>query len=1253
MNMKRHKLNNLNSSLVAVLSATLLASCGGGGGGGSSYTSTTTASGSTALSTVSVTQLTAATTGVATADTTTATTNLSFNNASETVTSSANLSYTQTQTANNQTFTNSHTAVSQTYFTGWPNSTSNAGVAASYNNLFAMGLIPVVSGQSTINFYIPVTGASTETFNASATFSTDASNFRGAGVNVGIIDGSLNTSHTGLNASNFTVVNIANQYTGNPEADVARGVSLDHGTRVSLILAGQRNSTYNGLVPDASVYYNVLTQYTSNHRLGDIYTTMYTYRPAVINNSYSISYTEESETSEDQFGQVHATAYASALAGLKTVTANADTPLFVFSSANADFYSWLQTQVESDANASSSTDWSSVYYGPQLDTNSSLYQFINADENIANALLVVTGYSLNVDGNYANLLNATKNAVVDTGLSTTGTGSAAFSADLFVPGVSGSSSDLNNVSVAYQCGVTKWNCLAGAYLWEIANYSSAGSFGFAGTSASAPQVTAIAAMVKEQFDWMTAKQLKTTLLTTAYDIGEAGVDSVFGWGVVDASVALNGPGAFVFGDFEANISNTNKRYWFNNNITGAYGLVVNGTSNLDQLVLTGANNTYSGDTVVNGGALVIQDQSSAGFTTANVSSRAALVNSHVYINSDGNFYAYNANLSNVTNNGYTQFYNVSLTGNLVNKYNATLATSLTNPINIAGNASLNGTLYIQNVDSYVTTGSTNNVSVLTAKNITGNFENIVSDYANSALVSYSLLQNSTAVLVSVNASNASTYVNSVSLSGVEAQAYAAGASQVDKLFAAANSQATTGVVAVTGATEVNTSESVVTESTNLVFTSSYYSDLANISEEDLDAVSLTSVGTGSTTSAVVLTADDTSSATDSSSTVTTASTSDTATSSSDTSASTTDTTTTSDTTASTADTTTSTRDSATSTSDSEVVAAAASLQSLTASELNEVLLRASGTIYSNLLQATTQQARSHLLTFADQALGRFATLDNQWHAYVDFGYRWQDWKSNATSLKGHLDSNAYTIGAYTQTLTGYNLGIAAYSLNGNWDEGTAASDYTAGAAKVKSFGFSASVGKAFANSYYGATLYSNFHNFDVTRSVLDASDQKVEFNAQTFGLDLSAGWLVLGSQTSGVILSTGVTAEATHQNAFTETATNSASQTLSLDAKARWTSQLYAHAGIKAFAQFRTFGYASQVDASLKFSGKVAGQDFKLRLTDGTTTGQVFNNDFLARLNLGYSVNLTNSLRIRLAGSVEKSSAWTEKAVNLGLDFKF
>ena len=62
-----------------------------------------------------------------------------------------------------------------------------------------------------------------------------------------------------------------------------------------------------------------------------------------------------------------------------------------------------------------------------------------------------------------------------------------------------------------------------------------------GTSFAAPVVTGALAVVKDRFDYFTPTQVRDTLLSTATDLGEQGVDDKFGWGLINLSKAIHGP----------------------------------------------------------------------------------------------------------------------------------------------------------------------------------------------------------------------------------------------------------------------------------------------------------------------------------------------------------------------------------------------------------------------------------------------------------------------------------------------------------------------------------------------------------------------------------------------------------------------------------------------------------------------------------------------------------------------------------------
>lgn len=138
---------------------------------------------------------------------------------------------------------------------------------------------------------------------------------------------------------------------------------------------------------------------------------------------------------------------------------------------------------------------------------------------------------------------------------------------------------------------------AGDTITADSYYSFDGSPGFAGTSTAAPIVSGIAALVYEAFPGMTGRQVRDTLITTATDLGELGVDDIYGVGYVNAQKAVLGPAALRT-TFTAAVPD-GVTWNFGNDIAGDGDLIKIGGGDL---TLTG-NNTFSGPTRIDNGAL--------------------------------------------------------------------------------------------------------------------------------------------------------------------------------------------------------------------------------------------------------------------------------------------------------------------------------------------------------------------------------------------------------------------------------------------------------------------------------------------------------------------------------------------------------------------------------------------------------------------------------------------------------------------------
>ncbi|OCG83866.1 serine protease, partial [Xanthomonas euvesicatoria] len=121
----------------------------------------------------------------------------------------------------------------------------------------------------------------------------------------------------------------------------------------------------------------------------------------------------------------------------------------------------------------------------------------------------------------------------------------------------------------------------------------------AGTSFSTAAVSGVAAQVLGAYPWMSASNLQQTLLTTATDLGDPGVDALYGWGLVNAAKAIKGPGQFA-SNWAANVT-AGYDSTFSNDISGAGSLTKNGAG---KLTLSG-NNSYTGGTSISDGVLTL------------------------------------------------------------------------------------------------------------------------------------------------------------------------------------------------------------------------------------------------------------------------------------------------------------------------------------------------------------------------------------------------------------------------------------------------------------------------------------------------------------------------------------------------------------------------------------------------------------------------------------------------------------------------
>ncbi len=150
---------------------------------------------------------------------------------------------------------------------------------------------------------------------------------------------------------------------------------------------------------------------------------------------------------------------------------------------------------------------------------------------------------------------------------------------------------------------------------------------YSGTSMAAPHVTGALGLLFERFPYLTGAQVRDVMLTTATDIGEEGIDEIYGWGLLDLKKAIEGPGLLrVDTDVVMNVAAGGHKVWegdawddWTNDIggpgrlnkSGAGWLRLSGDNSFGGATVTagllefdGAN-ALSGDVRVDGGTLLV------------------------------------------------------------------------------------------------------------------------------------------------------------------------------------------------------------------------------------------------------------------------------------------------------------------------------------------------------------------------------------------------------------------------------------------------------------------------------------------------------------------------------------------------------------------------------------------------------------------------------------------------------------------------
>ena len=268
-----------------------------------------------------------------------------------------------------------------------------------------------------------------------------------------------------------------------------------------------------------------------------------------------------------------------------------------------------------------------------------------------------------------------------------------------------------------------------------------------GSSFAAPIVTGTAALIKQKYPWMDADLIRQTILSTATDIGDPGVDSTYGWGLLNINKALKGPAKFskdlaLADNIVVNVPSGTESI-FSNDISGDAGLIKNGDGTL---ILSGYS-TFTGDTTVNSGKVQVNG---ALKSPLSIRSHAILATRNALIENDV------TNAGTIENSGRTTF-----SGKYVSLKNSKMKTDTNSTLHVKGNVELNDLAVDieakdQNgEDKYVTSKGVK-TNVITSD---GKIEGNIKSENDKSLINVDIKKNNNKITANLSRKNIEQYVN--------------------------------------------------------------------------------------------------------------------------------------------------------------------------------------------------------------------------------------------------------------------------------------------------------------------------------------------------------------------------------------------------------------------------------------------------------------------------------------------------------------
>ena len=388
-----------------------------------------------------------------------------------------------------------------------------------------------------------------------------ARGFNGSGVTVSVLDSPFDTDHPDLSGVFKTGYDASSG--GSDVTCISSSCSSSHGTHVSGIIAANKNSTgMHGVAYEAKI--KPITIFDSSGSF-DVNTGQLT---SAISNGSGSAYVAMNNS------------WGSTTTG--TITIDGNTRYY-----NRPATSSLTT---TETNA-----WESA-------VSNTVIVWANGNNGMNNSTGQFTYYaSANDASNYNNALGTALNAsYMNTNMASNRGKLAASNGNLsgkWLTVIALDSSD-NIASYSNGCGEAKDFCIGapGSLIYSTidlsdSNYSGVNYANKSGTSMAAPHVTAAIAILKQQFPNLTPSELVTLLINSATDLGNSGVDEVYGVGKLNLNGATNPSGTAYVAAFNANKINSGNTNNTGINSSAVFGNTIN-EANIKIGVLDDYNRSY-------------------------------------------------------------------------------------------------------------------------------------------------------------------------------------------------------------------------------------------------------------------------------------------------------------------------------------------------------------------------------------------------------------------------------------------------------------------------------------------------------------------------------------------------------------------------------------------------------------------------------------------------------------------------------------